>query len=356
MIRSRLILVLLMAFILATGIAAQDEEWTCDGGPDDILMAAEAAHTEGDQDRAWWLAAHAEALCAGSPERFARAQSLRRQLDPDLTETVATAKPGKVELGDFHLFMVCMGEGSPTVLFENGAGAAARETWRDIQPAVSTITRACVYDRRGILPSSPLPRDVVRTTQDHVDDLAALLKTAEIEPPYVLVGHSLAGLNILLFTHQHPDLVAGIVLADVMHPQWPVRVAEADPDFTVLPPGIEQLDLEASIVQVAGTEDFGDRPLAVVTGGSDNYEEAASVPFNEAAFHIWVALQHEWAACSTNSRYMPADKAGHWVPRTRPDVVIEAILWVLDEARTEGDVNTDGWDGVNTIRLWGVPG
>lgn len=326
-----IVVLLLLRSLWIPFVAAQEDAWTCDGGPSDILNAAQAAWDDGEQDRAWWLAARGEALCTGNRERFRRALILRNMFEPRGADRIVAAEPGKVDLGGFSLYMVCMGEGSPTVVFENGAGASATESWANIQPAISTITRACRYDRRGILPSSPLPPNARRTTQDHVNDLAALLQAANIEPPYVLVGHSLAGLNIRLFTHQYSDLVEGIVLVDVMHPRWPARVAEADPDFMVLPPSIEQLDLDSSILQVTETGDFGDRPLAVVTGGSDNYAEAVGVPFNETAFHVWIELQHEWATYSTNSRYMPADKAGHFVQRTRPDVVIEAILWVLNQ-------------------------
>lgn len=297
--------------------------WACDDGPNDIVNAAEVAYEEGDQETAWRLAAHGELLCTDNPERFVQATIFRQSIEPNLAE----AQPGTVELGDFSLFMVCMGEGSPTVIFENGSMADASWSWKDVQPAISTVTRACRYDRRGVGLSTG-PKDFDRTTQDQVNDLIVLLETAGIEPPYILVGHSLAGLNILLFTQQYPDLVAGIVLADTMHPRWPARVAEADPSFDI---GVDEIDVESSVAQTVSITNLGNRPLAVIGPGDDSVYNRIQMPFNETAFKVWTELQHEYASYSTHSKYISGENAGHLVPQNRPDIVIKAILWVLDE-------------------------
>ena len=49
-------------------------------------------------------------------------------------------------------------------------------------------------------------------------ELHALLGKAEVEPPYVLAGASLGGMNAQLFAARHPDEVAGVVLVDSLHP------------------------------------------------------------------------------------------------------------------------------------------
>ena len=295
--------------------------WACDDGPNDIVIAAEAAYKNGNEAIAWQLAAHGELLCVDNPDKFAQAATLRKSLDPNPQD----ALPGIIELGDFSLFMVCMGEGSPTVIFENGSLADATWTWKDVQPAISTTTRTCRYDRRGV-GLSPSDVDVERTTQDQVNDLIVLLETAGIEPPYVLVGHSLAGLNILLFTAQNPDWVAGIVLADTLHPRWPERVAVADPLFDI---GVNEIDVDTSVAQTVYITNLGDVPLAVIGPGDDFVYNRVQVPFNEEAFQVWIELQHEYASYSSHSRYISGEDAGHLVPQNRPDIVIRAILWVL---------------------------
>ncbi len=51
-----------------------------------------------------------------------------------------------------------------------------------------------------------------------VTDLHTLLQRAEIDPPYVLVGHSIAGLYEPLYADRYPNDVAGMVLIDPVYP------------------------------------------------------------------------------------------------------------------------------------------
>jgi len=66
-------------------------------------------------------------------------------------------------------------------------------------------------------------------------DLEAALEAGPVEPPYVLVGHSVGGYESLLFADRRPSQVAGIVLLD---PQYPdevrilSRVTPATTEFT----------------------------------------------------------------------------------------------------------------------------
>jgi pimeloyl-ACP methyl ester carboxylesterase len=41
-----------------------------------------------------------------------------------------------------------------------------------------------------------------------------LLAAASIKPPYLLVGHSLGGMNVRLYADSYPSQVAGMVLVD----------------------------------------------------------------------------------------------------------------------------------------------
>ena len=58
------------------------------------------------------------------------------------------------------------------------------------EPAVSELTRACVYDRANLgLRPAPGPRGLAEL----VGDLEGLLEAAEVPGPYVLVGTSGGG-------------------------------------------------------------------------------------------------------------------------------------------------------------------
>ena len=54
-------------------------------------------------------------------------------------------------------------------------------------------------------------------------ELHQLLHRAGVPPPYVLVGHSLGGLNARVYNGMYPDDVAGAVLVDAAHEDDPKR-------------------------------------------------------------------------------------------------------------------------------------
>src|SRR6516225_3214148 len=58
-------------------------------------------------------------------------------------------EPGRsVDLGGRRMQLYCTGQGSPTVVLEAGIGGLL-DSWRAVQPTVSSFTRLCSYDRAG---------------------------------------------------------------------------------------------------------------------------------------------------------------------------------------------------------------
>ncbi len=116
------------------------------------------------------------------------------------------------------IHLVCMGEGSPTVILLSGFSDWSI-AWSKVQPAVASRTRVCAWDRAGLGLSDPpaAPQLVDATTAD----LEAALAAGHVEPPYVLVGHSVGGYETLLFADRRPSQVSGMVLVD---PQYPDEV------------------------------------------------------------------------------------------------------------------------------------
>jgi pimeloyl-ACP methyl ester carboxylesterase len=121
-----------------------------------------------------------------------------------------------VDIGGRRLSLTCAGTGSPVVLLDAGLGGTSLD-WDGMLDAVAGLTRACCYDRAGMGSSDPRPKQP-HTTQDNVDDLHALLHSAAIPAPYLLVGHSQGGFTVSLYAYQHPDEVAGLVVVDPPHP------------------------------------------------------------------------------------------------------------------------------------------
>ena len=52
------------------------------------------------------------------------------------------------------------------------------------------------------------------TIKNVSDKLIKILNYLELEPPYVLVGHSIGGLYVRGFAVYYPDLLAGLVIWD----------------------------------------------------------------------------------------------------------------------------------------------
>jgi len=120
-----------------------------------------------------------------------------------------------VDIGGRRLNLYCTGTASPTVILDAGLGGSTA-VWRLVQPVIARTTRVCSYDRAGMGFSDPGAGK--RDAAAIVTDLHALLERAGIDPPYVLVGHSIAGLYEPLYADRYPSEVAGMVLVDPVYP------------------------------------------------------------------------------------------------------------------------------------------
>lgn len=124
-----------------------------------------------------------------------------------------------VDIGGRRLRLVCEGPASarPVVILEAGSFGLAAD-WAEVQKRLTAQgVRSCAYDRAGLGFSDPgpQPRDGVAIASD----LEKLLEAADIPGPYVLVGHSMAGLHVRLFAARNPGKVAGLVLVDAATPE-----------------------------------------------------------------------------------------------------------------------------------------
>ena len=122
--------------------------------------------------------------------------------------------------GGRRLHMVCAGPArgdGPTVLFEAGAFGFSAD-WGVVQERLAAQgVRSCAYDRAGLGFSDPgpAPRDGLAI----VGDLEKLLAVSGERGPFILCGHSMAGLHVRLFAARNPAKVAGIILVDATTPE-----------------------------------------------------------------------------------------------------------------------------------------
>ena len=81
-----------------------------------------------------------------------------------------------------------------------------------MQPELAKTTRICTYDRAGTGWSEASPQP--RTAREYAKELHTLLAKANEPGPYVLVGHSMGGFTVIVYAHDYPAKVPGLVLID----------------------------------------------------------------------------------------------------------------------------------------------
>ena len=104
----------------------------------------------------------------------------------------------------------------PTVLLEAGSFGFSAD-WAAVQERLAArAVRSLAYDRAGLGFSDrgPAPRDGLAI----VRDLEALLAALGEDGPFIVCGHSMAGLHTHLFAARNPARVAGVVLVDAATP------------------------------------------------------------------------------------------------------------------------------------------
>jgi pimeloyl-ACP methyl ester carboxylesterase len=271
----------------------------------------------------------------------------------------------------------CQGTGTPTVILESGWGTSGSEDWWKVQPAIALQTRVCAYDRAGIMWSTPRagPRDAAHIA----DELHALLRAADEPGPYVMVGHSIGGVHVRVFTERFPDEVAGLVFVDatpgpdlmsrspadvqaamaekppellftvlaatgVMRSGYLFGVPEMWPDSTraairaLSPPSIraafgEVADLEDAIAQAGAVTTLGDRPLVVLSAGKQAQLPGISDSSQVLWEGLWAELQNELATLSSNVVHRTIPDSDHYIQLFDPGAVIDAVSMVITSVR-----------------------
>jgi pimeloyl-ACP methyl ester carboxylesterase len=243
------------------------------------------------------------------------------------------------EVNGLSLHIRCGGQrgpGAPLVVFEAGAGNSA-DSWRDVHAPISQFTRACAWDRPG-RGSSDAPSQVLEATA-YVPLLSQLLKAANEQGPYLLVGHSIGGIIAALFANAHPSDVAGLVLVDSSHELQIRRFGElnAAPRPGTAPPVIagpqpgtpspEPLPIRP-LIDLLGEKPWrGAVPLVVLTRGKT--PPSTGDPNAEARNAIWLDLQRDWATRSPQGKQIIAANSGHYIQNDEPHLVIDAVRAVM---------------------------
>jgi pimeloyl-ACP methyl ester carboxylesterase len=277
---------------------------------------------------------------------------------PEPTSTVPprpTSTPGpvsgKFDAGGVKLNIVCFGEGSPTVVFDAGWGVDW-STWSHVMLELKPHTHVCAYDRASMGQSDS--QTGLRTSGQIAEQLHTLLASAGVDGPYLVVGHSIGGMNMLVFADRYRGEVAGVVLVDSAHPdqadRWLALLPTPAPDeptgLAELRTGIpwsnpedpsfpEPMDWEKTLAQVRAVKSLSSTPLAVLVAVDPQRNSWGDIPPELAASldKVWLDLHKQYLNLSTDSSLILAKKSGHYIQDDEPQVVIDAILKLVDKAR-----------------------
>jgi pimeloyl-ACP methyl ester carboxylesterase len=239
---------------------------------------------------------------------------------------------------DLHHVVRLEGHGPRTVILEAGLGDTM-DVWKDIQPRIAAgCTRTLAYNRAGYVGSDPAvgPRDSATI----VAELRSELKRRNIEPPYVLVGHSLGGLYMQYFARNYPKEVAGLLLVDSTnwHQGMTINTSANTPyagrtAVTLFMPWImrrEITDSDAAGQQVHTSPEAESFPTIVL---SSTRAPPGETPATRA---LSADMQDEIVADFPGASHVRVADSGHYIQRDQPAVVVDAARQLAGCAAASG--------------------
>ena len=133
--------------------------------------------------------------------------------------------------GGHRMFLECTGEshGGATIVLATGRGIGSYRGWSLVQAQIAAFARVCSYDPLGGGESDPVAGS--HPVSEVVESLQALLHTARVPGPYILIGASLGGILVRAYEQRYPTDVAGLVFVDSAHEEMEWRDAAIAPSF-----------------------------------------------------------------------------------------------------------------------------
>src|SRR5258708_2875241 len=310
-----------------------------------------------------------------------------------LAQQAAPAPPGKlIDVGGINLHIDCTGSHhGPTVILIAGIGDFSFD-WGHVQVGVQTFSQVCSYDRAGKAWSD---KDSAEPNLSHVaQQLVSLLQSAQVPPPYILVGHSWGGAIARVTASLIPQKVAGMVLIDSTHedeilgindtavrprklsaidwdkvwnppaptpgapggpPSGPMtikrRTPSIEPPYTHLPKQaqtyrlwalsrprpIDGGDIRSDLMTLfasRGDRDhpLDDLPLIVITPTAVKYDAEPGFTVEQLK-EDHLRLQTDLARLSSRGKQVFARGSGHHVQLDDPAVVVAAVQDIVQQAK-----------------------
>lgn len=254
-------------------------------------------------------------------------------------QTPAAMNDQMLDVGGRKLHAIRMGQGEATVVFESGFSMDL-SAWRRVAPQLAPRAKVLVYSRAGYGQSEPSPAPVSLQQAGH--DLSAVLKAAQLPPPYVLVGHSYGAFLIRDYASRHPEQVVGMVFVDPAHERYDqvlkpldaARLAAEQAHLEKNAPERFRADLRyiQSIMDAGKLPEAGgplpDVPTVLITS-TRRYAKPEVLLHTPAGMAAWRRLHTDFFAQFSNGAHVLTPVSGHHIQFDEPQVVVSAIDQVI---------------------------
>jgi len=279
-----------------------------------------------------------------------------------------------LDMGKHKLHYLKKGNGRPTVVFESGLDPGGHLPWYKVQDKISKLTTTLSYDRAGILWSER--GDNPKQLDSIAKELKILLKKTNCPEPYIIVGHSIAGVMLREFIYENSNSISGIVFVDVSHPDLRGNMSDELKEYTTEPSGAfmkfansiglirlfftdmypntndndiinklipalaykgiptfieEQNKIDLLNEEARKITSFDSIPLSIITGANpDRFNMIKDLKMKNEMEKVWENSQNDLLNLSFSSKRIMAYSSSHYIQLQEPIVVIDAITELLN--------------------------
>jgi len=222
----------------------------------------------------------------------------------------------------------------PGVFLDSGMAGGQQEL-ANLEEELAQRTVVCAYDRAGVGNSDP-PSKTPRPLSDLVVDLDAFAAAAKVRAPYVLVGQSAGGTVVFMYAQAHPEKVAGFVSMNPVPPETTflkaaqkVETKSEYQDELAFNRGENDERINFADSERQLTEPLPSTMPYVVMfdedcGGETDFCRRILPPLTQSTKAM--------AAVGEGGRFVAAKGAGHAIYQTNPELVLQTVDGVLNDA------------------------
>lgn len=247
---------------------------------------------------------------------------LRKRLFPLFRKDIQ-----KITIDNQKIKYIYKDGGTPyTIVFENGLGTGTA-FWDRAFLELSKEHSVFAYSRPLNEELKIMKEGWQGNAEDVTNNIRKVLDKCEVKAPYILVGHSLGGLYVQLFTREYPDSVKAMVLVDATYPdefsdmeamKVPVKLQKAWKHLSQNTSDIGQILLTAPITKQV--------PITILSALlkediEENLEWQEMITFMHKKQKSYLSL-YSWAKQTWVD-------SGHNVHFEKPDVVVNAVREVV---------------------------